>query len=71
MLFAAAEVTKLTNHTLLSREAVDARAERLACEKKFADLCTFTEATASMGSGNLAWSWNEASSMGSALAWNA
>jgi hypothetical protein len=71
MLFAAAEVAELTNHTLLSREAVDARAERLACEKKFADLCAFTEATASMGSRNLAWSRNESSSMGSALAWNA
>jgi len=70
MLFAAAEVAELTNHTLLSREAVHARAERLACDEKFADLCTYTEATASMGSQNLAWSWNESSSMGSALAWN-
>ena len=71
MLFAAAEVAELTNHTLLSREAVDARAERLACEKKFADLCRLAEATTSKEPRNLAWLRNESSSMGSALAWNA
>jgi len=71
MLFATAEVAELTNHTMLSMEAVDRRAKRLACEQKFADLCTLTEATASMRSRSLAQSRNESSSMGSALAWNA
>jgi len=71
MLFAAADVAELANHTLLSREAVETRAERLACEKKFADLCAITEATAPMGRQNLACLRNESSGMGSALAWNA
>jgi len=71
MLFAAADVAKLTNHSLLSREAVAARAERLEGEMKFADLCTLTEVTASMGPRNLALLRNESSSMRSTLAWSA
>jgi len=71
MLFAVSDVADLTNHTLLMSEAAATRAERRACEKKFADLCTFAEATTSKGPRNLAWLRNESSSMGSALAWNA
>merc|ERR1711933_560205 len=61
MLFAATDVAELANHTLLSRETVETRAERLACEKKFADLCAITEATAPMGRQNLACLRNESS----------
>lgn len=71
MLFAAADVAELTNHALLSKEAVTARAERLASEKKFADLCTLAKATTPMGHRSLALLRNESSSMSSTLAWNA
>jgi len=66
-----AEVAQLTNHTLMQKEADEARARRLQNEQKFADLCSLTKDNASRTRREGLARTYSSSSVASSLSWDA